>query len=339
MPRHVPRHLPRVIGHRGAPGYRPEHTAESYRLATEMGVDAVEPDLVMTADGVVVIRHESELASTTDVALRPEFASRRTTKVVDGAPVSGWFAEDFTLAEIKRLRAVERLGDLRPRNTRWDRACEVLTLDELLLLLSAQAQRLGRRVDLVAELKSATRLAALGLDLEGAVLSALADHGLDHRDSGVHLQSFEPSCVRRLRARTDLRLVQLVAASGAPSDLAEQGDPTTFDDLVSHAGLRMVSRYADAIGLAKSRLLGRAGEAGALVDEAHLLGLRVLTYTVRDENRFLAPAFRDGAAPERRGDSAAELRALFEAGVDGVFCDHPDTALAAREVWRLARVG
>ena len=314
-----------IIGHRGAPGYRPEHTRASYLLAIAMGVDAVEPDLLMTRDGVVVVRHESDLGATTDIADHPELAGRRV--------------DELTLAELKTLRAVERIPGTRPRNTRWDGVEEVVTLDELLLLVASESQRLHRRIGLHLELKDAGRLSRLGLDLETAVLGSLRDHGLDRRESGVHLQSFEPTCLHRLREVTDLRLVQLVEASGAPADLAADRDPTTYDDLVSPRGLRMVARYADAVGLAKSRLLGHPADAEALVDHAHLSGLQVLAWTLRDENRFLSPRFRRGEEPERRGDAAGELAALLDAGVDGVFCDHPDLALAARDAWRPARVG
>jgi glycerophosphoryl diester phosphodiesterase len=313
-----------IIGHRGAPGYRPEHTRSSYLLAIAMGVDAVEPDLVMTRDGVVVVRHECDLAATTDIADHPGLAGRQV--------------EELTLAELKSLRAVERIPGTRPRNTRWDGVEEVITLDELLLLVASESHRLGRRIGLHLELKDATRLAGLGLDLAGAVLAALRDHGLERRESGVHLQSFEPTCLLRLRDRTDLRLVQLVEASGAPTDLVATGDPTTYDDLVSPRGLRMMAGYADAVGLSKSRLLGRPRLAEALVDHAHLSGLQVLAWTLREENRFLSPRFRLGDDPDRRGDAAGELRALLDVGVDGVFCDHPDLALAARVAWRPARV-
>lgn len=252
-----------IIGHRGAPGYRPEHTVTSYGLAIAMGVDAVEPDLVMTADGVVVVRHD---------------------------PV-----DHLTLAELKAAQP------------------EVLTFDELLIQIA------GQGVGLYAELKDATRLASVGLYLEDAVLASLRDHGLGGRASGVHLQSFEPSCLQRLREVTDLRLVQLIAKAGAPADLVAQGDPTTYDDLASPRGLRRVSHYADAVGLHKNRLLDGEQTAAALVDIAHLLGLQVLSFTVR-----------------RRVD---ELLELLGAGVDGVFCDYPDLARAARDSWRLARVG
>lgn len=310
----------------------------SYRLAIALGVDAVEPDLVMTRDGVVVVRHESELSGTTNVAEHPDFAERLTTKRIDGRLVTGWFTEDLTLAELKTLRAIERLPRTRPRNRRWDGAEEVVTFDELLLLLASESRRLGRRIGLHAELKDATRLQVLGLDLETAVLDALRDHGLSDRASGVHLQSFEPTCLRRLREETDLRLVQLIEADGGPADLAGLGDPITYDELISPAGLRTVARYADALGLAKCRLLGDPCVAQALVDHAHLLGLKVLAWTLRDENRFLSLPYRDGDDPERRGRAGAELAALLDVGVDGVFCDQPDTAIAAREAWRQSRV-
>ncbi|HRD63504.1 MAG TPA: glycerophosphodiester phosphodiesterase family protein, partial [Nocardioides sp.] len=183
--------LPSVIGHRGAPGYRPEHTQASYRLAIALGADAVEPDVVMTRDGVAVLRHETELSDTTDVAAHPELADRHTVKQVGGREVSGWFCEDLTLAELKSLRAVERLPERRPRNTRWNGCCEVLTLDELLLLVAEESRRWDREVGLNIELKRSSYLASIGLPLEDAVLASLRDHGLDRRDSGVVLQSFE----------------------------------------------------------------------------------------------------------------------------------------------------
>ena len=304
-----------MIGHRGAPGYRPEHTLASYRLAIALGADAVEPDVVMTLDGVAVLRHETEIGGTTDVAAHPEFADRRCVKQVDGHELEGWFCEDFTLAELKTLRAVERLPQRRPRNTRWDGRFEVATLDELLLLLAEESHRWERRIGLNVELKSSTHLASSGLDLEDAVLASLRDHGLDRRDSGVLLQSFETTNLRRLRERTDLPLVQLVDAGGAPADLVAAGDPTTYDDLCSHGGLRAVARYADVLGVAHTRLLDRP----ALVEDAHLAGLQVLAWTVRDDDP-------DGHADE-------DVRRLLDAGVDGLFSDHPDTTLLVRDQW------
>jgi len=308
---------PQVIGHRGAPGYRPEHTLASYRLAIALGAEAVEPDVVMTADAVAVLRHENELSDTTDVAAHPEFADRHTVKEVAGVEVGGWFTEDFTLAELKTLRAVERLPERRPRNTRWNGRLEVATLDELLLLVAEESRRCDREVGIAIELKSSSYFASLGLPLDDVVLDALRDHGLDRRDSGVLLQSFETSGLRRLRGRTDVPLVQLVEATGAPADLVAVGDPTTYDDLCSPDGLRAVARYADLLGVARTRLLARP----ALVDEAHLAGLQVLAWTVRDD---------DPGGPEHVD---AEVRVLLDAGVDGLLSDHPDTTLLVRDQW------
>jgi glycerophosphoryl diester phosphodiesterase len=315
--------LPQVIGHRGAPGYRPEHTLASYRLAIALGAEAVEPDVVMTADGVAVLRHETEISDTTDVARHPELADRRTVKVVDGREVSGWFCEDLTLAELKTLRAVERLPERRPRNTRWDGRFEVATFDELLMLLAEESRRWDRPIGLNVELKSPSYLASVGLPVEDAVLDSLRDHALDRRGSGVLLQSFETTVLRRLRERTDLPLVQLVDAAGAPADLAAMGDPATYDDLCAPQGLRAVARYADVLGADRRRLLARP----ALVEEAHLAGLRVLAWTVRDD---------DPGGPER---ADAEVRQLLDAGVDGLFSDHPDTTLLVRDEWAAQQLG
>ncbi len=311
------RRLPQVIGHRGAPGYRPEHTLASYHLAIALGADAIEPDLVMTADGVAVLRHEIEIGGTTDVAAHPEFADRHTTKLIDGREVTGWFSEDFTLTELKVLRAVERLPDRRPRNRLWDGRFEIATFDELLMLLAEERRRWGRPIGLNVELKSSAHFASIGLPLEDVVLSSLRDHVLDRRGSGVLLQSFETSNLRWLRDRTDLPLVQLIEASGAPADLVALGDPTTYDDLCTPAGLRAVARYADAVGVAHTRLLARPD----LVEDAHLNGLQVLAWTVRDDDPG-GPALVD-----------AEIRALLDAGVDAVFSDQPDTTLLVRDDW------
>jgi glycerophosphoryl diester phosphodiesterase len=314
--------LPQVIGHRGAPGYRPEHTLASYRVAIALGAEAVEPDVVTTADGVAVLRHENELSDTTDVAEHPEFAERHTVKELAGRTVCGWFCEDFTLAELKSLRAVERLPERRPRNTRWDGKLEIATLDELLLLVADESRRCDREIGIAVELKSSSYFASIGLPLEDVVLASLRDHGLDRRDSGVVLQSFETGNLRWLRDRTDLPLVQLVEAAGAPADLVAAGDPTTYDDLCAPDGLRAVARYADALGVARTRLLARP----ALVDEAHVAGLQVSAWTVRDD---------DPGGPER---ADAEVRLLLDAGVDALFSDHPDTTLLVRDQWAADRL-
>jgi glycerophosphoryl diester phosphodiesterase len=289
---------PQVIGHRGAPGYRPEHTLASYRLAIALGADAVEPDVVMTADGVAVLRHESELSKSTDVARHPELAGRRTTRTVDGREVEGWFCEDLTLAEVKSLRTVERSPRRRPTNTLWDGQLGVASLDELLLLLAEERRRWGRPIGLNVELKTPTRLAALGLDVEHAVLASLRDHDLDHPAAGVLLQSFDTASVRRLSGRTALPLVQLVEERGS--------------SMLTPAGLAEVATYADALGLAVPVLLERPG----LVGPAHREGLAVLAFTVRHDDA-------DGLVA-----AARRVRALVDAGVDGLFSDQPDQTLA-----------
>jgi glycerophosphoryl diester phosphodiesterase len=276
----------------------------------------------MTADGVAVLRHENEIGGSTDVAAHPEYRDRHTTKWIAGRAVTGWFCEDFTLAELKTLRAVEPMPSRRPRNTWWDGRLEIATFDELLMLMADESRRRGRRVGLNAELKSSSYLASIGLPIEDVVLSSLRDHGLDRRGSGVLLQSFETANLRSLRDRTDLPLVQLVEAFGAPDDLVGLGDPTTYDDLCTREGLRGVSRYADAVGVARTRLLERP----ALVEDAHLAGLQVLAWTVRDDD------------PRGAAVVDAETRALLDAGVDGLFSDFPDTTLLVRDAWVSRRV-
>jgi glycerophosphoryl diester phosphodiesterase len=284
-----------VIGHRGAPGYRPEHTLASYRLAIEQGVDAVEPDLLMTADGVVVLRHESDLSRTTDVAFRPALADR-------------WRCEELTLAELKSLRAVERWPHRRPGSARFDGFFEVATLDELLLLLAEESRRRGRRIGLHAELKTPADPAAAGCQ-EEAVLAALRDHGLDGRDSGVLLQSFDAAALRRLRAETALPLVQLVEDRGSGH--------------LSPSGLAEVATYAEVLGLAVPLLLERPG----LVGPAHRAGLQVLAFTLRHDD------------PDGPAAAADRVRALVDAGVDGLFSDQPDQTLAVCSAYTSTSLG
>jgi glycerophosphoryl diester phosphodiesterase len=316
---------PLVIAHRGACGYRPEHTLASYRLAIALGADYVEPDLVMTRDGVLVARHENEIGRTTDVAGRGEFAHRMTTKVVDGVQRTGWFTEDFTLTELKTLRAVERLPELRPRNTRYDGRYDVPTFDEILTLVEEESVRLGRTVGVYPETKHPSYFADLGLALEEPLLASLGRHGLDGPDSPVFVQSFEAGNLRWLRARTRLRLVQLVSDVGRV-------------DLVTSTGLRRVATYADAVGVAKDLVLPKhpdtatIGAPSAVVADAHAVGLRVHVWTLRDENRYLPTGYRRGTDPAATGDSIEEAQAFLDAGVDGLFTDHPDTTLEARRL-------
>jgi glycerophosphoryl diester phosphodiesterase len=333
---------PVVIGHRGASGYRPEHTLASYRLAIGMGADYVEPDLVSTRDGVLVARHENEISGTTDVAQHPEFAARRTTKTIDGRAVTGWFTEDFTLAELKTLRAKERLPQVRPDNTRYDGRFEVPTLDEVLDLVAAESRRTGRTIGVYPETKHPTYFDSVGLSLEEPLVRALKRHHLDRPRSAVIVQSFETANLRDLDRMTKVPLAQLMDASGAPYDLVAAGDPRTYRDLATPAGLRRVATYADGIGANKELVLPRnaAGATtvpSALVGDAHRAGLVVHVWTLRDENQFMATNFRRGTDPNAKGDSYAEAQAFLDAGVDGIFSDQPDTTVQALEDWIAAR--
>jgi glycerophosphoryl diester phosphodiesterase len=323
---------PVVIGHRGAPGYRPEHTLASYRLAIEMGADYIEPDLVPTRDGVLVARHENELSRTTDVTTHPELAHRRTTKTIDGVTVSGWFTEDLTLAELKTLRAWEPMPDVRPANTWYDGHFEVPTLDEILLLVQRCSRRRGVTVGVCAELKNPTYFASVGLPVEEPLVAALRRHHLDRPNAPVFVQSFETASLRVIASRSTAPLVQLVDAEGSPYDRVVAGDPCTHATLVSPPGLREVATYAAGIGVHKSLVTGTPGTR-ALVDAAHDEGLVVHAWTVRDENRFLDAAYRIGDDPHARGNAVAATQALLDAGVDGIITDHADTAVEARRQW------
>jgi len=328
------RDLPLVIAHRGASGHRPEHTLASYRLAIEMGADFIEPDLVPTRDGVLVARHENEITGTTDVASRPEFADRRTTKVVDGAELTGWFMEDFTLAELKTLRAIERIPQVRPDNTASDGLEEVPTLTEVLELARQEG------VGVYPETKHPTYFDGIGLSLEEPLVEALRAAGYRRPSDPVFIQSFETGNLRELAGMTRLRLVQLIGGEGAPYDLVAAGDPRTYDDLVTPEGLREIGRYADGIGPDKNRIVPRDAQGAlleptSLVPDAHREGLLVHPYTFRNENPFLPADLRAGdpaspAYPTATGDAPAEYRLFLGLGVDGLFSDHPDTAVAVR---------
>jgi glycerophosphoryl diester phosphodiesterase len=315
---------PVVIGHRGAPGYRPEHTLASYRLAIELGADYIEPDLVSTRDGVLVARHENEIGATTDVATRPRFADRWTTKTVEGRRVAGWFTEDFTLAELKTLRARERLPAVRPANTWYDGHFEVPTFDEILQLAARGGGRRGSPVGVYPETKHPDHFARLGLSLEEPLVAALRRHGLDRPDAPVLVQSFRGGNLRKLASMTRVPLIQLFP-----------GPAARCHDLLTPPALRDVVSYAAGVGLPCAAVLG-AGSRSArigLADLAHAQGLLVHAWTVRDENRFLPERYRLGADPNGHGDAGAHIGALLDAGVDGIFADHPDTAVEARASW------
>ena len=326
---------PIVIGHRGASGYRPEHTLGSYELAIAMGADYIEPDLVSTKDHVLVARHENDISGTTDVSQHPEFADRRKTKVVDGVTITGWFTEDFTLAELKTLRAVERLPDLRPNNTVFNGQYQIPTFQEVIDL----AKRKG--VGIYPETKHPTYFDSIGLSLEEPLVAALRANGLDRKNAPVFVQSFEVSNLKELNRMTKVKLVQLLDAVGKPFDFTVAGDPRTYADLATPTGLAEISRYADGIGPNKNLIVPRDASnhllpPTSLVRDAHRVGLVLHPWTFRRENTFLPEEFRLGnpahplylAAP---GNLPGELALFYRLGVDGVFSDNADTAVATRE--------
>jgi glycerophosphoryl diester phosphodiesterase len=318
---------PIVIAHRGASGYRPEHTRASYQLAIELGADYIEPDLVATRDGQLIVRHENELSGTTDVASRLEYAARKTDKHIDGALVHGWFSEDFSLAEIKTLRARERIPALRPANTRWDGQLEIMTFAEVLELARAESQVRGRSIGVYPETKHPSYFRGIGLGLEEPMLAALSTFA-----GPVFVQSFEQTNLRWLHAHAHWPLVQLIEATGAPFDRPDR----SYAELVSPNGLREVAEYAHAVGVHKGLILprdadGRSTSPTPLIEHAHAAGLRVHAWTFRAENHFLPYELRTAEAdPAATGDLQTELRRFFALGLDGAFADHPDAAVAAR---------
>lgn len=318
---------PLVIAHRGASGERPEHTIASYTVAIEQGADFIEPDLVMTKDRVLVARHENEISGTTDVAAHPEFAARKTTKVIDGQSFTGWFTEDFTLAELKTLRARERLAELRPQNRRYDGQFEVPTFDEILAL----AKGAKRRVGVYPEIKHGTYFDSIGMNMEAPLLAAMKKVGWTRKTDPVFIQSFEVGNLQRLRKATKLPLVQLIDASGHPADRPDLASTA----MVTPAGLAEIARYADAIGVNKSLIVprdsaGRSAPPTTLIADAHKAGMTVHAWTFRAENVFLPAELRVGDKPEAHGDLPGELRQFYALGIDGVFCDFPGTAVTSR---------
>jgi glycerophosphoryl diester phosphodiesterase len=349
--------VPLVIGHRGAAGYLPDHTLEGYALAIELGADYVEPDLVSTKDGVLIARHEPMLGGTTDVASRPQFANRKSTKVLDGVTTTDWFASDFTLAEIKQLRAIQPLGD---RDQSFNGRFEVPTFAEVLDLVQRKSAQVGRRVGVYPETKHPTFHKTLGLPLEDRLLDELKRAGLNHSGAPVFIQSFEVSNLQYLRTRTRVKLVQLIDGDSVgpdgivtlappfdkPYDFAVRNDPRTFKDMLTPAGLREIATYADGIGPWKPYILGTKCVQGttacvdvngdgavderdrvtiapsSVVADAHAAGLLVHPFTFRNEQFRLASDFKTNPVNEY-------LR-FYELGVDGLFTDFTDTARVAR---------
>jgi len=334
---------PLVYGHRGASAYRPEHTLASYELAIDQGADYVEPDLVSTRDGVLVARHENDITSTTNVGTRPEFAARRTTKTVDGVRYTGWFTEDFTLAELKTLRAEERIPGTRPGSAAYDGRYQVPTFQEVIDLVKRKEAETGRSIGIIPETKHPSYFKGIGLPLERPLVEALAANGYAGPDARAIIQSFEVGNLIELNALTDVRLVQLTTSAAArPWDFVVSGDRRTYGDLLTAAGLSFVAGYADIVGPDKGLVIprlanGTLGTATGLVDRAHAAGLQVVPYTFRPENSFLPPALRNGTDPNAYGNDAEEFRRFLEAGVDGLFADAPDRARAAVNAYLAAQ--
>jgi glycerophosphoryl diester phosphodiesterase len=348
-----------VVAHRGASGYLPEHTLEAYKMAIDMGADYIEPDLVVTKDGVLIARHEPMLSGTTDVANRPEFTSRKTTRKVDGVDTTDWFASDFTLAEIKQLRAKQAMAD---RDQSKNGQFQVPTLQEVIDLAKKEGAARGKAVGIAPETKHPTFHAALGLPIEDRLVNVLKEAGWADASAPVVIQSFEVANLKYLNTRIDVKLAQLLDAEDVdkdgnivlsapyaqPYDFVVVGDKRTYKDLLTKEGLAEVKSYADILAPWKPYILatkqvdqnndgkaddlngdGKAdeqdrvlAEPSSVVKDAHAAGLQVFTWTFRNEPKRLASTFK--------GDPAAEYKAFYALGVDGLFSDFPDTAVKAR---------
>lgn len=315
-----------IIAHRGASGERPEHTLAAYERAIDQGADYIELDLVSTKDLVLVSRHENELSGTTDVAARDEYANRRRAKTIDGQLINGWFAEDFTLAELRGLRAKERIPGIRPGNARFDGLYSVPTLGEVLQLVRAKQAETGRTIGIYPELKHPSfLLQEAGIDTVDLLVAALREADLDDAGDPVFVQSFEVAALRRLDRLINVPLVQLVEGSGGPAD--EPG--LTYAEMITPSGMADIAAYADVIGPAFAMTLEEDGTPSALVTLAHAAGLKVHAWTLRKENAFLPSSLRKGTGESHVGDMARLAAILARTGVDGVFTDDPALLVSA----------
>jgi glycerophosphoryl diester phosphodiesterase len=309
-----------VIAHRGASGERPEHTLAAYERAIDAGADFIEFDLVTTKDLVLIARHETELSDTTDVAARTEFTDRKRTKNIEGRMITGWFVEDFTLAEIRTLRAKERLPAIRPANTRFDGLYQVPTFEEIVALAKAKEAETGRLVGLYPELKHPTMLMEqAGIDMVDLLTSALRKTGLDAAADRVFVQVFEVAPLQRLNRLVEVPLILLISAEGGPYDEKD----LRWSDMMTPTGLAEIAIYADGIGPHMGHVLASDGTATALVADAHAAGLKVHPWTLRKENVFMAPALQNPGGPAAPGKIKEAVALLERAGVDGVFTDDP----------------
>jgi len=324
---------PIVIGHRGASGERPEHTLASYELAIDEGADFIEPDLVLTKDNVFVARHENDITGTSDVADHPEFAARKTTKTIDGVARTGWFTEDFTLAELKTLRAKERLPQLRPDNAKYDGMYTIPTLAEVIALAKKRSKELGRTIGIYPETKHPTYFASIGLPMERHLVAELKAAGWDSADAPVFIQSFEVNNLKLLHTLTKIRLIQLMDGAGGPADRATP----SYAAMTTPAGLKAVAAYAWGIGPNKDMVDTGEGTPTALVADAHDAGLRVHVWTFRAENFFLPASLKCGADPRAHGDVDAAIRRQLAAGIDGFFTDFPLIGATARAAFRAGK--
>ena len=313
---------PLIIAHRGASGYRPEHTLASYELAIDLGADYIEPDLVITKDGILIARHENEISETTDIANHPEFAHLKTTKTIDGEIKTGWFTEDFTIAEIQTLTAKERIPQLRPHNTAYNGIFTIPTFAEIIDLAKHKSQTIGRNIGIYPETKHPSYFQAIGLPLEDTLLL-----NLQEINSPIFIQSFEVSNLKELSQKTDLPLVQLINDIGKPYDFVINNDPRTYADLLNQKGLQEIAEYAQAIGVHKNLLIprnshGKLLSPTSLIIDAHAANLQVHAWTFRNEDFFLPL--------DLQGNPQKEYEIFFNLGVNGVFSDYPDMALTVK---------
>ncbi|MGO4104292.1 glycerophosphodiester phosphodiesterase family protein [Leifsonia sp. YAF41] len=329
---------PIVIGHRGACGYRPEHTRAAYELAFALGADAIEPDIVSTRDGILVVRHENEISGTTDVASRPEFADRRTTKHIDGVALTGWFTEDFTWAELETLRARERIPAIRKSSASFDGAFPIMRLRDVFDLIDDASVGTPRQLSMVAEIKHATYFESIGLPLDELFAAEVNEAGWNEGDGRLVIESFEKHVLDQVYSRGIYgKRVYLIEASGAPFDEVSQlgSAATPYADSLTAAGLYELAGHVDGVSVNKKLILERnaAGEVSGtsdLIDSAHAAGLEIYCWTLRPENKFLARSFRTGTVSADFGAWQAEFALIMGTGIDGVFADHPDLAVAVR---------
>jgi glycerophosphoryl diester phosphodiesterase len=317
-------HRPLIIAHRGASGERPEHTRAAYLRAIDQGADVIEPDLVMTRDGHLVVRHENEIGGTTNIGQHPEFAARYTTRLIDGQDVTGWFTEDFTLDELKTLKARERLPDLRPGSAAYDEQEDLLTFDHVLDIAEASSQRLGRPIAVAPEIKHPAYFQSLGLDIEEALIEVLERRGQTGEDAAILIQCFEVGPLQRLSQRIQTPLLQLMQSKGGPADRPD----LTYAEMATPEGLHAIAAYADQIGVETTMILPRDDAAASLaptslVIDAHEAGLEVVVWTLRAENHFLPLEYRSNKSPSDHGDLTGYARRFSDLGADALFTDFP----------------